>query len=248
MSCDTLTPEDLEAYAFGELDERGATRVLLHVATCTCCGEDLRRLRAERRMFAARAAVATPEVPSFEAVFARLSSDQATVEASVEADGALDRVSLFTAESASGSLLSDARLSRDSRDARDARAREARDGRDRTSFTMLVAAALAMAAGVASVIYVQTKGTNDGGRPAPHANDLAARTNGNAEPVDEEGMSAPEGASPLITAEACVASPTRTHVPTRPASFHVGESACVEVVQVACNDVDVSACVCEGGD
>ncbi|WP_437676878.1 zf-HC2 domain-containing protein [Sorangium sp. So ce131] len=67
-------PEAVEAYAAGELGEAEAARVAAHVASCRGCAEELRWLRAERRLFRARAA-AHPGPPPLEAVLARAAEE-----------------------------------------------------------------------------------------------------------------------------------------------------------------------------
>lgn len=75
------SPEALEAYADGELDREAAADVAAHLPTCRACAEELRLLRAERRLFQARAA-AHPPPPPFEEILARATESARAVEAS----------------------------------------------------------------------------------------------------------------------------------------------------------------------
>lgn len=63
-------PDEIEAYALGELGEADAARVSAHLDGCAACAEELRWLRRERRLFAARAGV-HPAPPPLSAVLAR---------------------------------------------------------------------------------------------------------------------------------------------------------------------------------
>ncbi|WP_437996827.1 zf-HC2 domain-containing protein [Sorangium sp. So ce185] len=62
--------EAVEAYADGTLDPAEAQRVAAHIEACRRCAAELRCLRAEQRLFTARAA-ALPGPPLLEAVLAR---------------------------------------------------------------------------------------------------------------------------------------------------------------------------------
>ncbi|WP_437314870.1 zf-HC2 domain-containing protein [Sorangium sp. So ce385] len=62
--------EAVEAYADGTLDPAEAQRVAAHIEACRRCAAELRWLRAEQRLFTARAA-ALPGPPLLDAVLAR---------------------------------------------------------------------------------------------------------------------------------------------------------------------------------
>lgn len=72
MKCQFVQGGDLDAYVTGELSPAEARSVEVHLFGCAECASELRRLRAEQRLFRARAEQDTAVVPSFEGVLARL--------------------------------------------------------------------------------------------------------------------------------------------------------------------------------
>lgn len=72
MSCNVIQRGDLDAYVTGELSSPEARSVEAHLFGCSECATELRRLRAEQRLFRARAEQHTAAVPSFEGVLARI--------------------------------------------------------------------------------------------------------------------------------------------------------------------------------
>lgn len=74
MSCEVIHRGDLDAYVSGELSRAEARRVEAHLFGCGECAVELRRLRAEQRLFRARAEQEAAEVPSFEGVLARIAA------------------------------------------------------------------------------------------------------------------------------------------------------------------------------
>lgn len=72
MKCQFVQGGDLDAYVTGELSPAEARTVEAHLFGCAKCAAELRRLRAEQRLFRARAEQDTAAVPSFEGVLARL--------------------------------------------------------------------------------------------------------------------------------------------------------------------------------
>ncbi len=72
MKCQFVQGGDLDAYVTGELSPAEARSVEAHLFGCSQCAAELRRLRAEQRLFRARAEQDTAVVPSFEGVLARL--------------------------------------------------------------------------------------------------------------------------------------------------------------------------------
>ena len=68
MSCEVRTAGDLDAYAFGELSAPAARAVEAHLFGCAGCAAELRRLRAEQRLFRARLDAPAPAPPPLAAV------------------------------------------------------------------------------------------------------------------------------------------------------------------------------------
>jgi anti-sigma factor RsiW len=72
MSCEVVKRGALDAYVHGDLAPGEARAVEAHLFGCHECAAELRRLRAERRLFRTRAEQDTAAVPSFEGVLARI--------------------------------------------------------------------------------------------------------------------------------------------------------------------------------
>jgi anti-sigma factor RsiW len=81
MICDVITRGDLESYVLGELPAKAGRRVEAHLFTCAECAAELRLLRAERRLFRARAEADAAEVPAFEGVLARIEGESVALPA-----------------------------------------------------------------------------------------------------------------------------------------------------------------------
>lgn len=88
MSCDLLQNGILDEYAAGELGAAEAREVEAHLFGCSQCATELRALRAERRLFRARAEEAPLPVPSFEGVLARI-AHEGTVSVTSADEGAV---------------------------------------------------------------------------------------------------------------------------------------------------------------
>lgn len=101
MSCEVIQRGDLDAYASAELPRAEARRVEVHLFGCAECATELRRLRAEQRLFRMRAEQDTAEAPSFEGVLARLGEDAAEVPSSAAVPPA-DGVRLRSVRSGGG--------------------------------------------------------------------------------------------------------------------------------------------------
>ncbi|MEZ4309775.1 MAG: zf-HC2 domain-containing protein [Polyangiaceae bacterium] len=77
MSCEWIRRGDLDAYSSSELGSDEARSLEAHLFGCAECARELRRLRAEQRLFRARAEAEREAVPSFEPVLARIDGDSA---------------------------------------------------------------------------------------------------------------------------------------------------------------------------
>lgn len=57
--------DDLTSYAYGFLDEPAEKEMAAHLAGCKECAELVRRMAAERRLFAGALAREAPELPAW---------------------------------------------------------------------------------------------------------------------------------------------------------------------------------------
>ncbi|MBK8257569.1 MAG: zf-HC2 domain-containing protein [Polyangiaceae bacterium] len=73
MTCKRTMRGDLDAYVMGELADEKAHNLQAHLFECQECARELRLLRAEKRVFRARAENIVDAAPPFESVLAQLS-------------------------------------------------------------------------------------------------------------------------------------------------------------------------------
>lgn len=92
MTCNRTLRGDLDAYVMGELDAEKNHRVQAHLFECQECARELRLLRAEKKLFRARAEHTTEAVPPFESVLAQLDNVGVPARVPVRGDAARSKV------------------------------------------------------------------------------------------------------------------------------------------------------------